>query len=618
MSAKQLIDSYLSFFNARGHVRIPSSPLVPDNDPTTLFTSSGMQPLIPYLLGEPHPSGTRLVNVQNCFRAQDIDEIGDNRHTTFFRMLGNWSLGDYFKDDQLPWIYTFLTDPKEGLGIDPSRLHVTVFNGDTTLAADKYSKDIWLTLLSAKGINPDTHLHEYGVKKNWWSRSGVPDNMPPGEPGGPDSEVFYDFGEALGIHENSEWKDDPCHPNCDCGRFMEIANSVFMEYLMTADGFVSLPKKNVDFGGGLERMLAAVENQYDVFRTSLFYPIITCAEETIGIPYATHARELRIITDHLISSMHMISQHILPSNKEQGYVLRRLLRRSADMLLVHACENIEPILRTIAAQYSQTDPILTEEFDRISATIIQELSQYKKTLASARKLIEKELVKQGLRSGNGPIKQTTLPADTAFRAITSFGLSPAQLENLGYIFNRAALAEKIQAHKDLSRTQSAGKFKGGLADHSELTVKGHTATHLLQQALRDIVGTHVFQSGSNITPERVRFDFTHTQLLTQEQIDEVNRIVNEKINADLPVHFEMLDGAEAKKTGAIGLFDEKYQEKVKVYFIGGSGKEGDHDAYSKEFCGGPHVPHTGVIQSFTITKQEKLGNKHIRVYAVVQ
>ncbi len=624
MTAREIIDLYISYFEKRRHTRIANAPLVPENDPTTLFTSSGMQPLVPYLLGESHPAGKRLVNVQNCFRAQDIDEIGDNRHTTFFRMLGNWSLGDYFKTEQIPWFWEFLT--KE-LRLDPQRLYVTVFKGNDQIPEDETSTAIWKKLFSDAELNPDERIFEYGVEKNWWSRSGTPDKMPAGEPGGPDSEVFYDFGADLQLHENSPWKDETCHVNCDCGRFMEIGNSVFMQYQKQDDGtFKELPQRNVDFGGGLERLLAAAEDQVDVFHTSLFKPIITVIEKATNKSYKGNEKHMRVVTDHLLGSIMMAANGILPSNKEQGYILRRLIRRGLDHLWELAKDaDTKTIVEAIVAEYKETDPYLTDNFEPILLTLLTEQQKYQQTLSNAKKLIEKDVQKQalspeklpGVREGDELLGVVEISPETAFKAISSFGLSPTQLKSLGYTFNQEELAEKIKEHQNLSKTASAGKFKGGLADTQDLTVKGHTATHLLHQAIRDLLGTQVHQSGSNITTERLRFDFNFDRKLTNEELVSLERTVNEKITEDLPVRFEMMPLQKAKDINAIGLFDEKYQEQVKVYIIGGSGKEGDYNAYSKEFCGGPHVAHTGVIQSFTITKQEKLGNNLMRLYALV-
>ncbi len=609
VTAKQISDMYISFFEKYGHKRIPNSPLIPENDPTTLFTSSGMQPLVPYLLGEPHPAGKRLVNVQNSFRAQDIDEIGDNRHTTFFRMLGNWSLGDYFKKEQLPWLFEFLT--KE-LNLPPEKLYVTVFEGYKDIPKDIEAVEIWKELFTSVGINPEGRIFQYGTDKNWWSRAGGPDKMPAGEPGGPSSEVFYDFETEHDLKFGEK-----CHLNCDCGRYVEIANSVFMQYKKLADGSLEpLKQKNVDFGGGLERLLLAAQNNPDVFQTNLLKPIIEAISKSTEKEYKTHNRSMRIVTDHFIAATFISSNNITPSNKDQGYLLRRLIRRGLDHWYELQGKEITPILESVVEQYKETDPYLTDKFEQIKLTILEEEQLYKKTLQNAKKLIDKELNKTGTLVGDELMGTKEISADVAFKSMTSYGLGPTQLKNLGYSFDEQALAEKIKQHQALSRQNAGQKFAGGLADHQERTIMGHTATHLMHQALRDILGSHVHQTGSNITAERVRFDFNYEQKLTDEEIKRVEHTVNQKIKEKIPLHFEMLPLEQAKKIGAIGLFDDKYQDKVKVYFIGGSGDE-PRSAYSKEFCGGPHVDFTSEVKSFKIIKQENIGHGQRRLYAVV-
>lgn len=601
MKARQIVDKYIKFFEERGHTRIENSSLVPLNDPTTLFTSSGMQPLVPYLLGESHPGGKRLVNVQNSFRAQDIDEIGDNRHITFFRMLGNWSLGDYFKQEQIPWFFEFLTKELE---LDPQKLFVTVFEGTEGISEDKESIEIWKEEFKKVGIDAEvgTRIFKYGVEKNWWSRSGVPKNMPVGEPGGPDTEVFYE----LDIPHDKKFG-EMCHVNCDCGHYVEIGNSVFMQYMKTQDGFQELPQKNVDFGGGLERLILVTEGKTDIFETSLFASIIKAIEDVSGKNYSEHQKEMRIIADHLTAAVFITSNSVVPGNKEQGYVLRRLIRRAIDSLHVLGSQDPEKIIEAIVESYKNTDSDLVEKYEVIKNTILEEVQQYKKALEGGKKLIEKEL-SQGKKIGDELFGQKEISADLAFKAITSFGLGPTQLKSLGYVFDNQALADQIKAHQDLSRSGSKQKFAGGLADHSEKTIMGHTATHLMHQALRDMFGTELHQTGSNITSERVRFDFNFDRKLTKEELEQLEKTVNEKISENLPVHFEMMPVAKAKEIGAIGLFDEKYAKDVKVYFIG---------EYSKEFCGGPHVNFTGEVKRFTINKQESLGRGQQRIYATV-
>lgn len=606
MTASDILKKYFAYFEKRGHVRIENSSLVPFNDPSTLFTSSGMQPLVPFLLGETHPQGVRLVNVQNCFRAQDIDEIGDNRHTTFFRMLGNWSLGDYFKKEQISWFFEFLTNE---LGLSPEKLYVTVFSGYKEIAKDIESKEIWKTLFESKGVKANDRIFEYGVEKNWWSRSGTPDKMPKGEPGGPDTEVFYDFGDER-IHKESNFKNEKCHVNCDCGRYLEIGNSVFMQYFKTDKGFERLPKQNVDFGGGLERLVAATENKQDVFETSLFAPIIETISNTTAKDYKKNAREMRIILDHMTAASFIIANNVKPSNKEQGYILRRLIRRGLDNFYLLNGDTITPVIEKIVEQYGETDEVLKEKFEEIKNTILEEETVYQKALSGGKKLIEKEIArtKDVVKVGDELMGMTLISADTAFKAITSFGLGPTQLESLGYTFDKKELSEKIKEHQTLSKKGASQKFAGGLADHEELTVKGHTATHLMHQALRDVLGDSVHQTGSNITTERVRFDFAFDRKLTDEEIKKVTNIVLEKIKDDLPVHFEIMPLKKAKDLGAIGLFDEKYSDNVKIYFIGD---------YSKEFCGGPHVKHTNQIKSFAILKEEGVSRGVRRIYAKV-
>jgi len=621
MIASDILNRYIAFFEKRGHVRIENSSLVPLNDPTTLFTSSGMQPLVPYLLGEKHPQGTRLVNAQNSFRAQDIEEIGDNRHTTFFRMLGNWSLGDYFKKEQLPWIFEFLTNKEEGIGIDPQKLFVTVFEGGDGVAKDTESIEIWKKLYLEKGIKAEVgdRIFEYGATKNWWSRAGIPSNMPAGEPGGPDSEIFYDFGESLKLHETSKWKDEKCHVNCDCGRFIEIANSVFMQYKKQDDGTLApLPKPNVDFGGGLERMLMASEGEQDIFKTSLLSPIIASIVKETGKDYDSHKKEMRIVSDHFIASVFIISNDVKPSNKEQGYILRRLIRRGLDNFYLISGDNITPVIEAIVDQYKATDLQLVDQFEEIKNTILEEEQMYNKALSGGKKLIEKELIKKGVKVGDELFGETEIDAETAFKAITSFGLGPTQLKSLGYLFDEQSLAEKIKEHQALSRSGAQQKFAGGLADHSELTVKGHTATHLVHQALRDVLGDSLHQTGSNITSERVRFDFTFDRKVTDDELKKAVEIVREKIKEDLPVHFEIMPLKKARDLGAIGLFNDKYAADVKIYFVGGPNPNtGRKESYSVEFCGGPHVEHTGMIESFDILKEEGVARGVRRIYMKV-
>jgi len=644
MKAVDVINKYIEFFEKRGHKRIANSPLIPQNDPTTLFTSSGMQPLIQYFLGEEHPAGKRLVNVQNCFRAADIDEVGDNRHTTFFRMLGNWSLGDYFKKEQISWYWEFLT---KVIGLSSEKLYITIFEGYGNIPEDIESEKIWTEILKKEGLDPKEKIYFYGADKNWWSRAGLPQNMPKGEPGGPDSEVFYDFGTP---HDKKFG--EKCHPNCQCGRFLEIGNSVFMEYIKKEDGtFGRLPNKNVDFGGGLERLLAAVENQADIFQTSLFSPIVSAIEKTTGKFYKENARAMRIIVDHLVASVFIsASGSVVPSNKEQGYVLRRLLRRAIRYGKQLGTTEIftAQVASAIIDNYSDTDTQLTDSRKVIRELFTEEEKKFNQVIQEGLKLSEKifltltpiesvqyskimqiedkkeifrEIFRRREISDNskpfGLIKKSdlekaTLAGKQAFDLFQSFGFPVEMIIELAQekrlFVDLEDFKRELKHHQDISRKGAGKKFAGGLADHSDKTIMGHTATHLLHQALRDILGDKVFQTGSNITSERIRFDFSFDKKLTDEEILEVEKTVNKKIEENLPVRFEIMPLRKAKELGAIGLFDEKYEDNVKIYFIGD---------YSAEFCGGPHVEFTGKLKRFKIIKQENIGHGQRRIYAKV-
>lgn len=441
MTAIEILDIYISFFEKRGHKRIDNSPLVPQNDLSTLFTSSGMQPLVSYLLGKPHPDGKRLVNVQNCFRAQDINEVGDNRHTTFFRMLGNWSLGDYFKKEQIPWFWEFLTI---GLDLDPKRLYVSVFGGYKNIKKDEESAEIWESLFEKEGIEGKERIFYCDISENWWSRSGTPDNMPDGEPGGPDTEVYFDFrpiDEKVGDLEKSVKN----------GRLLEIGNSVFMTYQKSGDSFIELAQKNVDFGGGLERLLAAVENRQDIFQTSLFKPLIQSIEKVSGKSYEKGKESMRIIADHLRSAVYITNDKVVPSNKEQGYILRRLIRRAVDNL---GNKDVTPILESIVDSYKSTDPVLSDNFEFIKNTILTEINKYQTALSEAKKFIQNKYKKVG----DELMGVTEISADDAFNIYTSHGLSPTQLRSLGYTFNEQRLSEKIKEHQKVSRKSAEKKF----------------------------------------------------------------------------------------------------------------------------------------------------------------
>jgi len=626
ITSDELRERYLAFFESRGHKRIPSAALVPENDPTTLFTGSGMQPMITYLLGSPHPKGQRIVDSQRCFRSQDIEEVGDNRHTTYFEMLGNWSLGDYFKAEQLEWFFSFLVDE---VGLDPHRLYVTVFSGNTDLSIDRdtQSVEIWQQLFSKRGIDAraiehaekdgmgDGRIFYYPEQKNWWSRAGEPNNMPAGEPGGPDSEVFYDFGAELQLHEQSAFAQEPCHVNCDCGRFLEIGNSVFMQYQKQADGsFLPLPQQNVDFGGGLERILAAAKHNPDVFAIDLFQPIISQIESLSNISYSgddEKKRSFRVIADHIRASVHLVSDGVRPSNKAQGYFLRRLLRRSVrhGMMLGITGAFLSDLVPLVTSAYASSYPELVKQEVEITDVIATEEAKFSSTLHRGLKVFH-QLASAG-----------TLSATQAFELYETHGFPvelskevaaehSLKLEPTGVDFDEA-FEQLKHLHADQSRTASAGTFKGGLQDAGEITVKYHTATHLLHAALRSVLGDHVAQKGSNITAERLRFDFSHPRAVTDVERDQIVKMINDWIVADLPVSVQTMSKQTALESGAVAFFVEKYPDEVTVYTIG---KDQESDWISKELCGGPHVGSTGEIGPLEWVKEQAVAAGVRRIY----
>ncbi|MCR4333942.1 MAG: alanine--tRNA ligase [Patescibacteria group bacterium] len=609
MNVAEVRKRYLDFFAKRGHAVIPSAPIVPENDPTTLFTSSGMQPLVPYLLGTPHPEGARLADSQLCFRAEDIEEVGDNRHTTFFEMLGNWSLGDYFKKEQLAWFYEFLTNKEEGLGLDPQKLYMTTFSGDeeSGMPADTESVDIWKSI----GVNDD-HLFTYGAKKNWWSRAGVPTKMPAGEIGGPDSEVFYDFGTLHDLKFGEE-----CHPNCDCGRFVEIGNSVFMQYVKQSNGtFKELPKKNVDFGGGLERLAFAAIGNPDIFMIDVFDTARTVLESRSGIQYRdiscptpdvghdmSYIRSFRVILDHMRAASFFIASGVRPGNSEQGYVLRRLIRRSireADKLGIKE-DVLAEVAEGFGSAYAETYPFVHAAAQTIRTELEKEEGQFRKTLAHGMR----ELEKMG---------------DTidTFLLYTTYGF-PIELTaeiaaERGVSINLDKVREQMEAHQALSREGAVQKFAGGLADQAEQTVRYHTTHHLLLKALQMVLGPDVHQRGSNITSARLRIDFSYGQKMTDEQKAEVEKIVNEKIAEAIPVIRTDMKKEEAEKLGAEHEFGASYPDIVSVYSVGPL-----DNAFSIEFCGGPHVSNTSELKgTFKILKEEASSAGVRRIKAILQ
>ncbi|HBM46021.1 MAG: alanyl-tRNA synthetase [Parcubacteria group bacterium GW2011_GWF2_38_76] len=629
MTSKEVREKYLEFFRKKEHAIISSASLVPENDPTTLFTSSGMQPLVPYLLGEKHSMGVRLTNSQKSFRAEDIDDIGDNRHTTFFEMLGNWSLGDYFKKEQLPWVFEFLTDE---IGIDPQRLYVTVFAGDKEAGVDKDNESvkIWKELFKGKGIEAKDieliteekggelgtqggRIFYYGAKKNWWSRSGVPMNMPVGEPGGPDSEIFYEFTHI----EHDPKFGKYCHPNCDCGRFMEIGNSVFMEFQKQEDPpgngrtggtFKKLPQRNVDFGGGLERITAASNDNPDIFEIDLFYDLIQAIKIISCKNYEGEDKlSMRIVADHIRSSVLMISDGVIPSNSERGYVLRRLLRRAirhGDKLGMKE-GSLATFASLVAEKYKGVYDSINTNLVAIASEMQKEEAKFRETLSAGMKMFEK-------------ISKEDISGKDAFILFSSHGF-PLEItvelaKEKGIKVDKKGFDEEFKKHQDLSRSGSEKKFKGGLGGLSEIETKYHTATHLLNAALRKVLGEHVYQKGSNITVERLRFDFPNSAKLTDEEKKKIEVLVNEKIKEALPVSMEEMPLPKAKEEGATGVFGEKYPDIVTVYTIG----DDKNNYFSKEICGGPHVKNTSELGHFKIKKEEAIASGVRRIKAFLE
>ena len=575
MNAKELRKKYIDFFKRHNHVEISTSSLIPENDPSVLFTTAGMHPLVPYLLGEKHPEGTRLTDVQKCLRTGDIDEVGDTSHLTFFEMLGNWSLGDYFKKESITMSYEFLT--KE-LGIPAEKISVTCFEGDDKIPRDLETAQIWNEL----GIDKD-RIYFYGRGENWWGPAGQTG------PCGPDTEIFYDTGKEPCSPE--------CGPSCNCGKYLEIWNNVFMAYNKDKDGnYTELKQKNVDTGLGLERVLAIMNGNTSVYDTELFGGIIGKIEEISGKKYDENtARDFRIIADHLRAATFILGDDkaVTPSNVDQGYVLRRLIRRTSRELRKLGVETskMKDISEVIIDQYQEAYPELGRNRKFILSELEKEEQTFNKTLDRGLKAAEKifDLI------GDDPV----LSGGLAFKLYDTFGFPIELTQELAAERGKSVDVEgfnnKYREHQEKSRQGAAQKFKGGLADQSEETTKLHTTTHLLNAALRKVLGDTVYQKGSNINPERLRFDFSFDRKLTPEELQEVTRLVNEAIDSELPVICEEMTVEEAKKQGAIGVFDEKYGDKVKVYSIGD---------FSKEICGGPHVSNTSELGRFRILKEQ--------------
>jgi len=631
MTAQEIRKKYLQFFESKQHEIIPRALLVPKEDPTTLFTGSGMQPLLPYLLGQEHPKGIRLVDSQTCLRSQDIDDVGDNRHTTFFEMLGNWSLGDYFKKQQIRWFFEFLVDE---VGLDPNRIYATCFIGDESqgIPKDSESAEIWTELFSERGIdakivelgsaeNGDTlgmqggRIFFYDDGENWWSRGGGIAKTPMGDPCGPDSEVFYDFGEEL--HDESEW--GLAHPANDSGRFIEIGNQVFMQYQRTEDGFIPLPKQNVDFGGGLERIVAASIDCPDVFKISLLWPIVEKLEKLSKKKYDDYMVDMRVIADHLRGAMFLAVDGVKPSNKEQGYVMRRMMRRAILKAFNLGIEQnfVQEVAPVIAELYRDDFPELLENEDNVIATLVKEEKAFKQTLRKGLREFEK------LTDGE-------LTGETVFTLHDTYGF-PAELSveeatkrDMPITTEwKTQFDAKMQEQRERSQTATKGSFKGGLGGQQLIHKKYHTATHLMYQALRDVLGDHVVQHGSNITEERLRFDFSHPEKMSSEQITAVETIVNDQIARDLQVSWEEYPTKVAiEEKGALGQFGDRYGDTVKIYSMKDSDQPNDTRPFSFEICGGPHVDHSLQLfeddKKFKITKEQSSSAGIRRIKAILK
>lgn len=593
VTAKELRKMWFDFFSARGHAIISSASLIPENDPTVLFTTAGMHPLVPYLLGEKHPAGTRLADVQKCVRTGDIDEVGDSSHCTFFEMLGNWSLGDYFKDEMIPWSYEFLTSP-EYLGIDPERLAVSVFAGDEDCPRDEKGAALW----EKQGIKKD-RIFYLPKENNWWGPAGITG------PCGPDTEMFIDTG-APKCSEN-------CSPACDCGKYLEIWNDVFMEYNKTADGkYEPLKQKNVDTGMGLERTLCILQGKKSVYETDVFAPIIAAIEKIGDKKYGESeeaTKAVRIVADHVRTSVFMIGDEkgVVCSNVDQGYILRRLLRRAVRFAktLNIGTGKLSSVAEAVIDEYCDVYPELKTNHDRIINEINLEEERFEKTLQSGIKEFEKLC---------HYLVGDTISGKASFKLYDTYGFPIEMTVELaaerGLKVNVDDFKKAFEEHQKKSHEGAEQKFKGGLADHSEKTTRLHTATHLLHRALKEVLhDENANQKGSNITEERLRFDFTFPRALTAEEIAEVEKKVNEAIAADVEITCEEMTVDEAKKARAVGLFTAKYGEKVKVYTMG---------KYSKEICGGPHAARTGELGHFRIIKEQSSSAGVRRIKAVLE
>ncbi len=592
MKSGDIRKKYIEFFKEKKHMELPSASLIPENDSTTLFNTAGMQPLIPFLMGEPHPANSAIVNCQKCVRTGDIESVGDNSHLTFFEMLGNWPLGNYGKSDAIKYSFEFLTS-KKWLGIDANRLYITVFEGDENIEKDIESINVWQECFRSIGVIAQENERIFALPKNdnFWGPVGS------SGPCGPDSEMFVDT-----------LKDkccDNCRPGCNCGKYIEIWNDVFMYYYKNLDGtYKVLDKPQIDTGFGLERATTVLNNLDNVYDTDLFIPIIDEIKNLSGIknPNPEQLKSIRIIADHIRSAVFIMGDDlgICPSNVNQGYVVRRLIRNAIRHGKLLGIKDIftfkiaEVVIKIMSEYYLE----LSKNKDFIINQIVEEEERFIKTLEN------------GLKEFN---KLESISGSDAFKLYSTYGfpleMTIDLIKEKGLTFDINEFNSEFEKHKELSRTASCGMFKGGLADHSEIVTKYHTATHLLHQALRETLGTHVEQRGSNITAERMRFDFSHGDKLTPDQLQMIEDLVNEKINESLPILCELKPIDEAKKCGAIGLFGDKYGDQVNVYAIGD---------FSKEICGGPHVENTKELGHFKIIKEESVSSGVRRIKAVLE
>lgn len=594
MTAAELRGMYIDFFVRRGHAKIGGASLFPENDSTVLFTTAGMHPLVPFLLGEKHPAGRRLVDFQKCIRTGDIESVGDSTHLTFFEMLGNWSLGDYFKREAITWSYEFLTG-REWLGFDPSRLSVTVFAGGDGVPPDEEAASIWEEL----GI-PSDRIHFLGREDNWWGPAGATG------PCGPDTEMFIDTGkDACGAS---------CRPGCGCGKYFEIWNDVFMQYNKTREGlYLPLEQRNVDTGMGVERTVAMINGAASVFDIPAYAPLMEFLDARSGAPAPDQSsmRSRRIVADHARTSTHILGDDlgVPPSNLDQGYVLRRLIRLSVRHARKLGIEGpfLEDMARLVIDAESGVHPELGRNRSFALECLAREEAQFEKTLQGGMREFER-LLPNLKRNPLGMV-----PGRVAFTLYDTYGFPVEFTAELaaehGMAVDMEGYRAALEKHRELSRAGAERKFTGGLADHSDMVTKLHTATHLLHKALRTVLGSHVEQKGSNITAERLRFDFSHPAAMTDAEIEEVERLVNGAIASDLPVRIEEMGVDEAQRAGAIGLFKERYGERVKVYFIGD---------FSTEICGGPHVERTGGMGRFRILSEKSSSQGIRRIRAVLE